>query len=185
MKQKIYSICWPVMSILLLVILSACTINIQPFGSQSTTTASPTSAQEQQLANYVFDLLNKDRAAQGLAPYVQNAKLAKGAHLHNVNMAAANKLEHQTPGEPELGARVTNDGINWNAVGENVGVATYPDPQQGVLAMHQGMMAEQPPDDGHRQNILNKTFHLVGIDIYIDAKNQIWLTEDFAREAGG
>src|SRR5262249_24955227 len=146
--------------LLLLLTLTACTISIQPFGSQSpsgTIPASPTTAQAQQLANYVFDLLTKDRKAQGLPPYVQNAALAKGAHLHNLNMAAVNQLEHQTPEEPDLATRVTNDGLHWNAVGENVGVASYPDPQQGVLAMHQGMMAEKPPEDGHRQNILSKT----------------------------
>jgi uncharacterized protein YkwD len=43
------------------------------------------------------------------------------------------------------------------------------------------MMAEQPPNDGHRRNILNTGFNLIGIDVLIDSKNQVWLTEDFAQ----
>jgi hypothetical protein len=34
---------------------------------------------------------------------------------------------------------------------------------------HQSMMAEKPPDDGHRQNILSTSFNLVGIDVLVDA----------------
>jgi uncharacterized protein YkwD len=41
------------------------------------------------------------------------------------------------------------------------------------------MFAEQPPDDGHRLNILSSNTNL-GVDVYVDAKGQVWLTEDFA-----
>ena len=50
-----------------------------------------------------------------------------------------------------------------------------------VSMMHQGMMAEKPPDDGHRRNLLSKDFHRIGISIYIDAQQTLWLTEDFAN----
>jgi len=149
--------------------------------TQATTMpASTPTSQERQLATYVFGLINHDRAAKGLPPYMWSNALAGGARLHNLRMVANGQLSHQTPGEPDLGTRITNDGIQWSAVGENIGQASYPDPQQGVLAIHQGMMAEQPPNDGHRQNILSTSFKLVGIDVLIDSKNQVWLTEDFA-----
>jgi uncharacterized protein YkwD len=146
-----------------------------------TPTASATTSQEQQFARYVFGLVNRDRVAKGLSPYAWSNALAGGAHLHNLRMVAYGQLSHQTPGEPDLGTRITHDGIQWSAVGENIGQASFPDPQQGLLAIHQGMMAERPPDDGHRQNILSTSYNLVGIDVVIDAKNQVWLTEDFAK----
>ena len=46
---------------------------------------------------------------------------------------------------------------------------------------HQSMMAEKPPDDGHRQNILSTSFNMVGIDVLVDAHQNVWLTEDFAQ----
>ena len=50
-----------------------------------------------------------------------------------------------------------------------------------VSMLHQGMIAEKPPDDGHRRNLLSKDFHRIGISISIDAKQTLWLTEDFAN----
>ena len=176
---------WPVVSGLLILALAACGTGSgggqsNPTQPATKTTSTPTS-RERQLANYVFGLINHDRAAQGLSPYTWSDALARGAHLHNLRMVAYGQLTHQAPGEPDLGTRVTDDGIHWRAVGENVSQASYPDPQQGLLAIHQGMMAERPPNDGHRQNILSKIFNLAGIDVVIDSKNQVWLTEDFAQ----
>ncbi len=144
--------------------------------------ATPTSpSQMQQLALYVFGLINHDRTAMGLPAYSWSAALAGGAHLHNLRMMAYGQLSHQCPGEPGLGTRITNDGIAWSAAGENIGWSDYPNPQQGVLLNHQSMMAEKPPDDGHRQNILSTSFRLVGIDVLVDSHHNVWLTEDFAQ----
>jgi uncharacterized protein YkwD len=151
-----------------------------PGTGKSGSSSTPTS-QAQQLARYVFGLINHDRVAMGLPAYSWNNALAGGAHLHNLRMKAYGQLSHQCPGEPGLGTRITNDGIAWRAAGENIGWSNYPDPQQGVLMNHQSMMAEKPPDDGHRQNILSTSFKLVGIDVLVDAHQNVWLTEDFAQ----
>ena len=181
---------------------SAATIQINIVGKPSTTTTKPSpttkpsvpspgtgnngssstpTSQAQQLARYVFGLINHDRVTMGLPAYNWSNALAGGAHLHNLRMMAYGQLSHQCPGEPGLGTRITNDGIAWRAAGENIGWSNYPDPQQGVLMNHQSMMAEKPPDDGHRQNILSTSFKLVGIDVLVDAHQNVWLTEDFAQ----
>jgi uncharacterized protein YkwD len=136
---------------------------------------------QSQLAQYVLGLINHDRVAQGLSPYLWSPALAAGAHLHNQRMVAFGQLSHQCPGEAALGTRISSDGLAWTAAGENIGWADYPQPQQGVLSNHQAMMAEKPPDDGHRLNILSSTYTLVGIDVLIDSQHRTWLTEDFAR----
>ncbi len=92
---------------------------------------------------------------------------------------------HQCPNEPDLGTRISNQGGQWQTVGENIGeggpVMTNNDAQNMVMRLHQGMMGEKPPDDGHRRNLLSQDFHRIGISIYIDANNTLWLTEDFAN----
>ncbi len=150
-------------------------------GSRNNSGSPTPTSQTQQLALYVFGLINHDRAAMGLPLYSWSAALAGGAHLHNLRMMAYGQLSHQCPGEPGLGTRITNDGIAWSAAGENIGWSDYPNPQQGVQLNHQSMMAEKPPDDGHRQNILSTSFRLVGIDVLVDAHHNVWLTEDFAQ----
>jgi uncharacterized protein YkwD len=41
------------------------------------------------------------------------------------------------------------------------------------------MLNEQPPDDGHRLNILSATFTHIGIAVYRDGSGTVWLTQDF------
>ncbi len=180
---------WLVVGILLVFLLAACgPVLVSQQGSQGQATTPPTktsgggpTSQEQQLAQYLFGLINHDRVAMGLAAYSWNAALARGARLHDMRMVAYGQLSHQCPGEPDLGTRITNDGLVWREVGENIGWSNNPDSQQGVLSIHQGMMAEKPPDDGHRVNILSTSFTLVGIDVLIDSQQGVWLTEDFAQ----
>jgi len=195
---------WPIVGILLLLLtLSACgtgLVSLQGNQAQHTPTQKPatrsanpstptpprasgggSTSQEQQLAQYVLGLINHDRVAMGLPPYTWSAALARGARLHNMRMVACGQLSHQCPGEPDLGVRITNDGLAWRASGENIGWSNYPDPQQGVTSNHRAMMAEHPPDDGHRRNILSTSYTLVGIDVLIDSQHRIWLTEDFAQ----
>ncbi len=97
-------------------------------------------------------------------------------------MQAANTLSHQLPGEADLGKRESQQGIHWVWAAENIGETTEMS-VNGALALHQAMMNEQPPDDGHRQNILTNVGTMIGIDILLDQQHGIlWLTEDFAKE---
>lgn len=133
-----------------------------------------------QLEQQLFALINQDRAAQGLYPYVLNITLSTGARLHSVRMSSCG-MSHQCPGEPDPCQRVTNEGISWTSCGENVGYTSpYPSAWGGVQGIEKAMLDEQPPDDGHRLNLLSSSYHRIGVGIYIDARGYIWITEDFA-----
>lgn len=132
------------------------------------------------IAQAVFQAINNSRAAAGLPALQWSAALAGGAHKHNLRMSAADQLSHQLPGEPTLGTRITQDGVHWTWCGENIGY-TSQTTTSGALGLHQMMMAEQPPNDGHRKNILSTNFTMVGVDILIDSSHRLWLTEDFAN----
>jgi uncharacterized protein YkwD len=98
-----------------------------------------------------------------------------------MTMQAANTLSHQLPGEPDPGARERQQGVNWIWAAENIGETTDQS-VNGALALHQAMMNEQPPDNGHRLNILTTTGTMVGVAILLDQQHgKLWLTEDFAR----
>ena len=103
-----------------------------------------------------------------------------GAFAHSLRMSADDQLAHQLPAEPAIGTRVSQDGVDWTWCGENIG-ETSDTSTGGALQLHQMMMAEQPPNDGHRQNILSANFTLVGIAVVIDSSQKLWLTEDFAN----
>src|SRR5438874_13743572 len=184
-------ILWYIATFLLVMQLAACSrlpgITDNQETRMATTSGSQAqgTAEEQQLAQQLFKQINQDRAANNLPPLAWEPRLERSARQHNLVMAAGCGLMHQCPNEPDLGTRISNVGVQWQTVGENIGdggpVSSNSDAWNMVLMIRQGMMAEKPPDDGHRRNLLSKDFHRIGISIYIDNKNTLWLTEDFAN----
>ncbi|WP_051970951.1 CAP domain-containing protein [Kitasatospora azatica] len=133
----------------------------------------------------VLALINQARAAHGLPAYTITAGLTTSAQTHNQVMAGGCGLSHQCPGEPGLGARVTAQGVQWTAVGENIGyggpVSTAAqDTAAQAVGLTKDMLNEQPPNDGHRRNILSSSFTHIGIAVYRDANGTVWLTQDFS-----
>ena len=135
---------------------------------------------EKQLQQQLYVLINQDRGGQGLYAYSLNNTMSGGALLHSKRMASCG-MSHQCPGEADPCQRVSSEGISWTSCGENVGyTSANPTKWAGVQKIEQDMLAEQPPDDGHRQNLLNTSYHRVGVGIYIDSGGLVWITEDFA-----
>ena len=101
-------------------------------------------------------------------------------------MAGGCGLSHQCPGEQPLGDRETAAGVQWTSAGENIGDGgPVSDTQSSIASMAvsltNSMLAEQPPDDGHRLNILSSTFTHIGIAVYRDSSGTVWLTQDFSN----
>jgi uncharacterized protein YkwD len=201
-------ILWCIIALLVALLLAACKISAGPVnitvnnplsqtgltnatsgGTSSTNVAnatSPVGDQAGQLAQQLLKQINQDRATYTLPAYKWEPRLERSAYLHDLVMARGCGLNHICPNEPQLGTRESNQGVQWNYAGENIGTggpvqSSYDSQWNIVLLMHHGMMGEKPPDDGHRQNLLSKNFHRIGISIYVDNKNMLWLTEDFAN----
>jgi uncharacterized protein YkwD len=147
-------------------------------GSPATEAGSP--------AGQVLALINQARSAAGLAPLTVTAGLQDSAQAHDLRMADGCGLTHQCPGEPAIGDRETAAGVTWTAAGENIGEGgPVSDTTAAMAAMAvnltQDMLNEQPPDDGHRLNILSTTFTHIGIAVYRDSSGTVWLTQDFSH----
>jgi uncharacterized protein YkwD len=168
---------------ILLFLLCACstTTSNQTTSPQVGAGATGATARENQIAQAVFQAINQSRAANGLPPLTWSTALANSARQHDLAMQATNALSHQLPGEGVLGDRERQQGVNWSWAAENIG-ETSDQSVHGALSLHQAMMSEQPPDDGHRQNILTTRGNIIGIAILIDQQHgRPWLTEDFAQ----
>ena len=134
----------------------------------------------------VLALINRNRAAQGLAPYTLSSGLNASAAAHNSVMASGCGLSHQCPGEAAFGDRETAAGVHWTSAGENIGEGggvadTEAAKAASAVGLTQMMLNEKAPDDGHRKNILNSGYTRIGIAILRDAKGTLWLTQDFAN----
>jgi uncharacterized protein YkwD len=148
--------------------------------SQATGTASSAAAAQ------VLTVINQARAQQGLPALAISSGLNTSSAAHTSVMASGCGLSHQCPGEPALGTRLTNAGVQWTSAGENIGEGG-PEPDntaaitQMAVNLTQSMLNEQPPDDGHRMNILSSSFHSIGITVFLDSKGTVWMTQDFSN----
>jgi uncharacterized protein YkwD len=161
--------------------------SVSPSASPSASTSPPaatgglgTSAAQ------VLTLINAARSAAGLPALIITSGLEATASAHNLLMASGCGLSHQCPGEPAIGDRETAAGIHWTAAGENIGdggpvADTTVAITQMVVTLTQDMLNEQPPNDGHRMNILSTSFTHIGIAVYRGSSGTVWLTQDFSN----
>jgi uncharacterized protein YkwD len=118
----------------------------------------------------LFELLNAERAAQGLPELQWDDALFKAARRHALLMLNLNMLEHQLPGEPTLEARLTAAGARFAFIEENIAVGKDP------RTIHVGWM-DSP---GHRRNILDPRITAVGIAA-VRGTGGLFAVEDFSQ----
>lgn len=136
------------------------------------------------ITDRVLAHINAARAEAGLPKYTLDADLSRAAARHNDRMIDGCGLSHQCSGESGLGTRFSADGVRWRSAGENIGLASAGAGEDAVVRAANGltdsMLAETPPNDGHRRNLLSDGFERIGLSIVRDGKGTVWMTQDFA-----
>ncbi|HYG94553.1 MAG TPA: CAP domain-containing protein [Nocardioides sp.] len=118
----------------------------------------------------VVRLTNKKRKAHDCEPLKLRKSIRKAARKHSERMADAGELDHQLPGEPDVGERLEDAGYdNWTSWGENI-ARGYPTPKAVVKAWMDS------PD--HRANILDCDFEHIGVGM-VSGDGTKWWTQDF------
>ncbi|MEU7907203.1 CAP domain-containing protein [Actinoplanes sp. NPDC049118] len=135
------------------------------------------------ILDQVLAHINSARAGEGLPPYRLDSSLSKAAALHNQLMIDGCELSHQCPGEGGIGDRFSAQGVNWSSAGENIGFGSAGSSNSAIVRAANGltdsMLAEVPPEDGHRKNLLSKGFKRIGLSVVRDGKGIVWMTQDF------
>ncbi|MEK7137484.1 MAG: S-layer homology domain-containing protein [Patescibacteria group bacterium] len=154
--------------------------------------------------SYVLELLNDSRAEEGLPALKHHFGLEQVAQNHSDDSAThfnpldtesreQSYLAHVSSDGRTLNARLRDGGVDpGTAFAENAGYwirSPYGEPREagtfGIRMMHQGMMAEVPPNDGHREAILGDYTH-VGVGLSLMAPegsdlNAMFLVTDFVK----
>ncbi len=138
----------------------------------------PLTAEEIQLTQQLFQLINHDRAVRGLYPFTWNATLAGGARLHSWNMVHCG-FSHTCPDGLNQCVRIANEGFaGFTDCGENIGLAgPSTPPWNNVYAVQESMMNEGPTG-WHYIHLTSTTLHRIGVGIYVDPNGWVWFTED-------
>jgi uncharacterized protein YkwD len=118
---------------------------------------------------FFFAHANRERTDRNLAQLKWNEGLAVAARKHAVLMLNEGDVSHQFDKEPALAARVSEAGVRFTRVGENVAFG----PES--TSIHAGWM-ESP---GHRANILGASFNALGVGV-VEENGRLYAVEDFA-----
>ncbi|MDQ1488811.1 MAG: hypothetical protein QOD57_1809 [Actinomycetota bacterium] len=115
----------------------------------------------------IVDLINRDRAAAGLAPLRGDAGVRGVADRWSRQMALAGGLQHNHG----YLCRAALERFGAAGVGENVAVGS------SLEEIHRHLMQSAP----HRANVLDPGYQLVGVGAVRTPGGLLYVTEDFLR----
>lgn len=102
----------------------------------------------------VINLINQERANEGLPALSSQSQLTSAARTHSDDMACNNFFSHTSPTTGSPFDRIVAAGYSYSAAGENI-AAGYGSPS----ALVDGWMNSS----GHRANILSASFTQIGV----------------------
>lgn len=135
------------------------------------------------VASQILQLVNQQRAANGLAPMSASAQLTAGAQMHSNNMASmapvvgySAAMAHTLSGvtAPSMINRANAVGYLYVYLGENIAYG-YSDAQ--------AVMNAWMNSSGHRANILNANYTQIGIGVAYTAQGIPYFTQFFGKPA--
>ncbi|SEL01058.1 CAP domain-containing protein [Nonomuraea pusilla] len=122
--------------------------------------------------NEVVRLTNEERAKGGCKPLKHDPRLREAAYGHSADMAARGYFDHTSQDGRDVMDRIRAAGFTGgSAWAENIAMG-----QPTPAAVVKGWMTST----GHRANIMNCSYTLIGVGAAKDAKGQIYWTQDFA-----
>ena len=142
-------------------------------GSASSPASTPSASSvssASSLEGRMINLINEDRAAEGLKPLRADSSLRTGAMKHSQDMAANSFFSHTSPTYGTFSERAKASGASVSA--ENLSL------NGSVERAHASLMGSA----GHRANIMNANYTRVGIGIvYSSQKGGYYITQWFGR----
>lgn len=135
--------------------------------------AEQTSQPSTQVSNFqqqVVDLVNQERAKNGLSPLTIKQDLTDVAQMKAQDMYDKKYFDHTSPTYGSPFDMMSKNGISYLAAGENIALGQQT-PEQ--------VMQDWMNSPGHRANILNPNFTQIGIGVYNSYKGNgfIWVQE--------
>lgn len=117
----------------------------------------------------VVELVNKQRQANGLSPLKLNTELSNVARMKSQDMKDKNYFSHTSPTYGSPFDMMKKFNISYKSAGENIAKGQKT-PQAVVNAWMNS--------EGHRKNILSKSFTEIGVG-YIQGNNTTYWTQMF------
>ncbi len=151
-----------------LILLMNLSLLCQPiFGFQVPTDRLETEEIEKEL----YDLINRERAKQGISLLQILKSLIPIARSHSQDMAEQSELTHNSRDGKAYSQRLQEAGLFFKGTGENIAFSQSFLPE----AIHNSFMRSK----GHRENILDPRFDTIGIGVFYNEGEGYYVTQDF------
>ncbi|GAA5019576.1 hypothetical protein GCM10023258_07330 [Terrabacter aeriphilus] len=140
-------------------------------GAVPTVAATPSAdAATVSVQNQVISLVNAQRAKAGCRALVLDARLARAAQAHSIDMAKRRYFSHTTPDGRTFAQRIRAQGYTGSMIGENI-AAGQPTPK--------AVMDAWMKSPGHKANILNCRYRAIGVGAAVGGPYRSYWTQDF------
>lgn len=121
-------------------------------------------------AKQVLNLVNQERAKQGLSALKLDAKLNHAAQKKAEDMRDKNYFDHQSPTYGSPFDLMRSEGISYSTAGENIAAG-----QQSAQAVMESWMNSS----GHRANILNSKYKYLGVGFCTGGRYGTYWVQEF------
>jgi uncharacterized YkwD family protein/spore coat assembly protein SafA len=124
------------------------------------------------LEQQVIDLVNQQRAWNGLPALKANWELCRVARYKSQDMIDKHYFDHQSPTYGSPFRMMESFGIRFSAAGENIAYGQK---------TPQAVMNDWMKSPGHRSNILNSTYNQIGVGVAKAANGTFYWTQMFIK----
>lgn len=118
-----------------------------------------------------FDLLNADRAQNGLPALQINSSLTTLAKKYGQDMINRNYFAHNNPEGQSPFDRMTQAGVSYSYAGENLAINTSVDSAERAFMN----------SPGHRANILSPNYSQVGVGVAHSSNGSVYVVQEFIK----
>lgn len=118
------------------------------------------------------ELTNAERMARNLQPVRYDERVAAVARRHTRDMAAQRYFSHTSKDGRSLGDRMTQGGVPWSSVGENIAMRYHEE-----FSAHFGWLNSA----GHRVNLLDPNWQYVGLGVHQADSGDVYYTQNFMK----
>ncbi|HEX8333511.1 MAG TPA: CvpA family protein [Segetibacter sp.] len=124
---------------------------------------------KEELELKMLQLVNEERAKEGLKPLKWDPEMLPVARAHSADMFARSYFSHVSPEGKTPSDRIRAGKVRFLTAGENLALGPT------LSICHTGLMNSP----GHRANILHKSFGRVGIGILDGGRHGLMITQNF------
>ena len=127
----------------------------------------------------IFEKVNQEREKVGLSPLENNQMMSQYARTKSQDMGDRNYFAHENPEGDLMSAFMHQDGVIYQAWGENIAYIGG-DMNESLEVLAQQFMSNWMNSSGHRANILSNNFSSIGIGVY-RCRDKVYATQEFYR----